>query len=119
MPKKLPYTPNSQIRAALRRLSLRSRERGAVLRRDGYACCRCGKKQSKAKGKEVQVEVHHKNGVTNWELLFDVVRQELLCDPELMETLCKSCHSKEAENGKQEGLVEINQDELRRVHGRG
>lgn len=92
MGKKLPHTPNSQIRSALRKLFLRSRERAAVLKRDGYTCQKCGAKQSRAKGREVFVEVHHRGGVTNWEALFEAVREHLLCDPDKMETLCVDCH---------------------------
>jgi 5-methylcytosine-specific restriction endonuclease McrA len=95
VPKKLTYTPNSQIRSALRKLFLRSREHSAVLKRDGYSCTRCGAKQSKAKGREVAVEIHHRHGVTNWAALFEAVREHLLCDPAEMETLCKDCHGKE------------------------
>jgi len=94
MGKKLLYTPNSQIRSAFRKLWLRSRERAATLKRDGYSCVRCGVKQSKAKGREIEVEVHHKEGVTNWDELFFAIKEFLLCDPEDMETLCKDCHKK-------------------------
>jgi 5-methylcytosine-specific restriction endonuclease McrA len=97
MSKKLEYTPNSQIRSALRRLFLRSRERGARIKADGYTCQECGVKKSKAKGREISVEVHHKYGVENWDELFRVVREFLLCDPEYLETLCKKCHSKHTE----------------------
>ena len=92
MGKRLPYTPNSQIRSALRRLFLRSRERAAAIKRDSYTCQKCGGKQSRAKGKEFYVECHHKEGVCNWEALFAAIREYLLCDPENMETLCKDCH---------------------------
>ena len=95
MGKKLFYTPNSQIRSALRNLWLRSRERSRALKRDNYSCVRCGVKQSKAKGREIEVEVHHKEGVTNWDELFFAIKEFLLCDPEDMETLCKDCHKKE------------------------
>ena len=95
MGKRLPYTPNSRIRAALRRLFLRSRERAAALKRDKYTCKKCGIKQSRAKGKEAYVEVHHKEGICNWEALFEAVRKYLLCDPEFLETLCKECHEEE------------------------
>lgn len=96
MSKKLPYTPNSQIRSALRRLFLRSRERAARLKADAYTCQKCGAKQSRAKGKEVYVEVHHKNnGIENWDKLFSVIREYLLCDVEHLETLCKKCHKDE------------------------
>ncbi len=99
MGKKLPYTPNSQIRSALRRLFLRSRERAATLKRDNYTCQCCGMKQSRAKGREVFVEVHHQDGVLNWNELFRVVREQLLCDPGKMTTLCVNCHE-EKENGE-------------------
>ena len=94
MGKRLPYTPNSQIRSALRKLWLRSRERSARLKADNYTCQRCGAKQSNAKGREISVEVHHRNGV-DWTGLFDDIRRRLLVDPAEMETLCKSCHDKE------------------------
>ena len=97
MGKRLPHTTNSTIRASLRRLFLRSRERAAALKRDKYTCLSCGKKQSRAKGKEVYVEVHHKEYVLNWDALFYAIREYLLCDPKFMEVLCKDCH-KEKEN---------------------
>ena len=92
MGKRLPYTPNSQIRSALRKLFLRSRERSAAIKRDGYTCQKCGAKQSKRKGFEVSVECHHLDGVVNWDALFEAVRKYLLCDPGKMQTLCKKCH---------------------------
>jgi len=95
MGKKLPYTPNSQIRSALRQLWLRSRERAAAIKRDNYTCQRCGGKQSKAKGREFKVEVHHKSGVENWQELYNAVRKHLLVDPEHLETLCPKCHKRE------------------------
>jgi 5-methylcytosine-specific restriction endonuclease McrA len=91
--KRLPYTPNTKIKNALRMLFLRSRERAAAIKRDKYTCCRCGIKKSTAKGREVAVEVHHKAGVLNWDELYAVIRQYLLCDPDGMETLCKECHA--------------------------
>ncbi len=94
MGKRLPYTPNSKIKAALRKLWLHSRERQSVLKRDRYTCCKCGAKQSKAKGKEVFVEVHHKLGVVNWSVIYQVIREYLLGSPEHMETLCVECHDK-------------------------
>lgn len=94
MGKRLSYTPNSKIKNALRRLFLRSRERAARLKADGYCCQVCGVKQSRRKGHEVYVEVHHKAGVTNWLEIYRVIRENLLCDPEKLETLCNSCHKK-------------------------
>ena len=92
MGKRLSYTTNSQIRSALRQLFLRSRERSARIKQDGYICQCCGKKQSKAKGKEVKVEVHHQEGVLNWQLMFETIREYVLCDPRYLETLCEKCH---------------------------
>jgi 5-methylcytosine-specific restriction endonuclease McrA len=98
MGKKLPYTPNSQIRSALRQLWLRSRERAAAIKRDKYSCQYCGAKQSRVKGREVYVEVHHKNGITNWQVLYDAIRKHLLCHEDELETLCKTCHKRHREN---------------------
>ena len=94
MSRKLPTTPRSQVRSALRRLWLRSRERQAALKRDCYTCQECKRKQSKAKGREVKVEVHHVEGICDWNLLLDYVFRHLLCEPRLLETLCKECHEK-------------------------
>ena len=96
MGKKLEYTPNSRIRAALRQLWLRSRERAKRLKEDNYTCQGCGGKQTMTKGKEFKVEVHHLKGVTNWDKLFEAVREHLLCGVDKLETLCKKCHDKEA-----------------------
>jgi 5-methylcytosine-specific restriction endonuclease McrA len=102
MSKKSRFTTNSMIRSALRRLFLRSRERGEAIKRDGYTCCDCGAKQSRAKGKEVYVEVHHKDNILNWDKLFEAVREYLLCHPDHLETKCKDCHSKEHTGGNNE-----------------
>ena len=88
-------TPKSRIRASLRQLWLRSRERANALKRDGYTCQKCGRKQSKAKGKEFKVEVHHKVGIANWDKIIESVYKYLLCDVEHLETLCKTCHKDE------------------------
>ena len=93
MGKRLPTTPRSRVRACLRQLWLRSRERAAARKRDGYTCQMhgCGKKQSRAKGKEVYVEVHHIDGI-QWEKLIDLVYEMLLCDPKDLITVCEDCH---------------------------
>lgn len=94
MGKKKPTTPRSRIKAAIRQLSLRSRERAATLKRDNYTCVRCGAKQSRAKGKEVYVEAHHIDGI-NWERVYEVIYKEVLVPPEKQQTLCKECHEEE------------------------
>lgn len=86
-------TPRSRVRSTLRQLWLRSRERAAALQRDDYSCVDCGVKQSKAKGKEQKVEVHHKDGITNWDAIVDAIQTHLLCDPDDLETLCPECHA--------------------------
>jgi 5-methylcytosine-specific restriction endonuclease McrA len=96
MGKKLESTPRSRIRQVLRQAWLRSRERAAALKRDNYTCqyLGCGKKQSKAKGKEVKVQVHHIDGM-DWEKLIDLVFESgLFCKPENLITLCEDCHKK-------------------------
>ncbi len=93
MGKKLAHTPRSRVRSALRQLYLRSRERAAALKRDEYSCSVCRIKQSRAKGREVYVEVHHKTEI-RWEGIIDMIYEELLINPDGLETLCKSCHKK-------------------------
>lgn len=74
---------------------LRSPERASALKRDSYTCQCCGRKASKAKGKELKVEVHHKEGVCNWEEINYAIYKNLLCDVDKLQTLCKECHKKE------------------------
>jgi len=88
-------TTDSQIKSALRKMWLHSRERATALKDAEYCCNKCGIKQSKAKGREVKVEVHHKEGILNWEEIYEAIRKNLLCDPDLLEVLCKECHAKE------------------------
>ena len=95
MGRRLPHTPKSRIASALRNLWLRSRERAAALKREGNCCERCGVKASKAKGREVQVVVHHRDGIDNWSEVVQVIREKILCDPERLEVLCVECHQKE------------------------
>ena len=92
MSRRKPYTPSSQIRSALRRVFLRSRERARTLKEQNYTCQCCGAKQSKAKGREKSVEVHHVDGV-NWAGLIDLVRERLLAGE--LECLCIDCHKAE------------------------
>jgi len=98
MGKKLPFTPNNKIKSALRQLWLRSRERAAAIKRDEYRCQRCGGKQSKAKGREFKVQVHHKEGVENWEQIYKVIRKYLLVNEAELETLCPECHKIEGKH---------------------
>jgi len=93
MGKKKSTTPRGRVKAAVRQLWLRSRERAATLKRDNYTCQECGKKQSKAKGKEQKVEVHHLEGI-DWELIIDYIFLNVLVNPDKLETLCPECHKK-------------------------
>lgn len=95
MGKRKRETPRSTIRAALRRLWLRSRERAEALRRTGYCCQNCGIKQSRAKGKEISLEVHHVNHVSaNIEQAIDAVYACLIHPADQLMPLCKDCHNK-------------------------
>lgn len=94
MGKRLPWTPRGKIRNVLRRyIWLRSRERVASLKNAKYCCLRCGRKQSKAKGKELSLEVHHLHGA-RLEYIIDEIYKYLLCHPDKLEVLCKECHKK-------------------------
>ena len=103
MGKRLLTTPRSKVRACLRQLWLRSRERASARKRDNYTCQVCHRKESKAKGKEFRVEVHHINGV-EWEQLIDIVYEMLLCDPKCLETICPGCHKEMHETMIKEAL---------------
>ena len=92
MSRRLPHTPSSQIRSELRRLWLRSRERAAALKATGYCCAECGKKQSRANGRECVIEVHHRSCITNWAEIEAAIRRYLLVSPDELVPLCKSCH---------------------------
>lgn len=90
--RRLPYTPSSHIRNALRRLWLHCREAHEAMKRTGYCCEKCGIKKSQAKGKEVMVEIHHSVHQPDWERIFSVVREELLQTSDKLMPLCRSCH---------------------------
>lgn len=91
MGKKLPTTPKSRVRAALRTVWLRSRERAAALKRENNTCEICHRKGSNAKGKEVKIHVHHLNGI-EWEKILEYVYRHILVDPKHLEVVCKECH---------------------------
>lgn len=98
MAKKQPNTPRSRVRAALRQLWLRSRERAAAIKREGGCCEVCKAKQSTAKGREVKLEIHHNNGI-QWEQIIDRIFKEILCDPKYLTVYCKNCHDEEHARG--------------------
>lgn len=91
MTRRLPFTPNSIIRNAIRNVWLRSRERAAAVKREKNTCELCGAKGSAAKGKEVKIVVHHLDGV-DWAGLAEEIRRRILHDPSRLQVLCKECH---------------------------
>jgi len=100
MGRKKPETPKSRITSALRLLWLRSREHAAALKRENNTCERCGAKKSVAKGREVKVVVHHRNGI-DWSGIADLIRERVMVHPDNLEVLCKSCHDLEHPPKKQ------------------
>ena len=88
--KKLKHTPNSKITSPLRRLSMYSRERAAVLKRAGGICEYCGVK--------AKLQAHHQRPI-NWGRIIRIIRQELLVSPDEMDAICHECH--EVETAKQ------------------
>lgn len=96
--KRLPYTPASRIRNAIRIIWLRSRERSHAMKNAGYCCERCGVHQSVAKGSEVKLQVHHKRGI-DWDGVIAFLRERVLQTPEDLEVLCDGCHGREHNTG--------------------
>jgi len=84
------------IRSGLRAIWLRSPVRAAALKRDVYTCQNCLRKQTRKKGQEFSVVVHHKR-LVDWDPIIDLVIEKLLQTPEDLVTLCKECHKKEHE----------------------
>lgn len=93
----MSLTPKYLIVRQLRQLWMRSREKSAAMKRDNYSCVCCGVKKSVAKGKEQKIEVHHKKGEINWDKLVKVLREDLLCSVDDLETLCPDCHDKKGQ----------------------
>ena len=91
--RKKPVTPRSQVKTAIRRLWMRCRERAAALKRERYTCQECHRKQSKAKGKEFAVEVHHAHGI-DWDGIVDLIILRVLQDESKLVVLCPECHDK-------------------------
>jgi predicted HNH restriction endonuclease len=79
------------VKSAIRRLWLQSRERAKVLREHKYCCEKCSIKQSRAKGREVYIEVHHDPEI-DWDGVVDLIFERVLNPPQY--PLCKNCHRK-------------------------
>ena len=88
-------TTKGRIVSALRMLWMRSPERAAGYRLHNSTCRDCGVKRSAAKGREQKIHVHHKDGITNWDKIVEVIREQLLVSPEKLECLCPEFHKKE------------------------
>jgi len=96
-------TKKTHIVRGLRLIWMRSKERGAAMKRDKYTCQICHRKKSTKKiidpnTQVKRIEVHHKNGITNWDNIIDLIRKEMLINPEFLITYCKECHA-EVDNG--------------------
>lgn len=87
-------TTRSRIKGMLRQMFLRSNERNNCLKRDKYTCKQCNRKQTKKKGQELKVEVHHIKGINVWDDIINLIYDELLCSVDKLETLCVECHLK-------------------------
>lgn len=94
---KKPITPRSRVKSALRQLWLRSRERAKALKDADYRCAECNAKQSKAKGREVNIQVHH-DPLINWDGIVDLIFERLLNAHQY--PLCKDCHKKRHEKAR-------------------
>ena len=116
MGKRRPHTPRSIIKNALRTLWLRSREHQAALKREHYTCQVCGRKQSKAKGREFSVDVHHASGRINWEPIFEAIYRHLLIHPDGLEVLCPEDHDNIA---KEIGTPQVGEHFQEGNHGEG
>jgi len=104
MGKKSKHTPRSRIRAALRNLWLRSRERADALKLSGKRCAHCGVKETRAKGREVVLNVHHTDGI-DWEGIIDLIAERILQDETKYTVLCKGCHDQEHKMEKIRELI--------------
>jgi hypothetical protein len=89
-------TPRSRVRACLRQLFLRSRERAQCLKISEYRCNNCNRKQTMKKDNIFKVQVHHKSNINNWDKIIDEIYRDLL-NLKDMECLCVDCHKKETE----------------------
>jgi hypothetical protein len=92
--RKLPTTPRSRIKSALRQVWLRSRERAACLKAAGHCCEVCGVHASVAKLREIKLQVHHRDGI-NWDGIVDAVIKAMLPDPSRLQALCEKCHAEQ------------------------
>lgn len=87
---------NKRIEACLRRyLWLPSPERSAIKKIQNSTCQRCGVIESKSKDHPQKMQVHHKEGVNNWDEIYAAIKKNLLVEPDKLECLCPKCHKEE------------------------
>lgn len=91
--KRMDYTPNGRIVNAIRQLWLRSRERSMAVKLAHNTCRDCGRKGSVAKGREVAIRVHHRDGI-DWQGIAAIIRERVLQTPDAYDVLCAECHDK-------------------------
>lgn len=91
--RKKPSTPRSRVKNAIRMVWLRSRERAAAIKLANNSCAICFRKGSKAQGREVLINVHHKDGI-DWDGIVDIIFLRVLQKPENYTVVCKECHDK-------------------------
>lgn len=82
------------MKNALRMVWLRSRERAAAIKSAQNTCCKCGRKGSVAKGREVKINVHHIHGI-DWDGVVDLIFERVLRPPNEYAVVCVECHAKE------------------------
>ena len=83
-----PITPMTTIRAALRLLDLRSRERQHAMYLANRTCVWCDKHASS----KVKLNAHHRRP-PNWKRIETVIREELLQTSHDYDILCEECHT--------------------------
>jgi len=106
-------TQKKLIKAYLRQLFLKSRERSNVCKRDAYTCQKCGKKQSKKKGCEVKINVDHVKGIDVWEEICNLIYDKLLCSAHLedLQVLCTDCHAIKTAEERQASKLKLRKED--------
>lgn len=102
---RIPRTTRSQVWNVIRKLSLWSPEHAAALKASGHRCEVCGVKFSKALGKEVKGEVHHRTPIAETKmkaLIIDLILTYVIPPYEQLQCLCKPCHELMHEKAPQE-----------------
>ena len=80
---------------------------GQAVKDQKNTCVECGRKGSVAKGREVKINVHHKDGI-RWDNLIQLIRDQLLQTPDKYVCMCEECHVK---LHKEEKEKEINDEQ--------